>query len=122
MSSKLSPLQDRYAAQRRQGELIAATETLKQALKEDPQADWAYNELTELWFALGKRGDAESLARVALRVNPQNAQAHQLFGTILSEANDLPAGEWHFRQAQALGVAPAPLLAHLALNLMQQGR
>ena len=122
MSSKLSPLQERYAAQRRQGEWTAATDTLKQALKEDPQADWAYNELIELWFALGKRGDAESLARVALRVNPQNAQAHQLFGTILSEANDLPAGEWHFRQAQALGVAPAPLLAHLALNLMQQGR
>jgi len=122
MDAQISSLQGRYAEQRRQGDLAAAADLLKQALSEDPQADWAYNELIELWFARGKRSDAEALARVALRINPQNAQAHQLFGTILSEANDLPAGEWHFRRAQALGVEPAPLLANLALNLMQQGR
>ena len=122
MSSKIASLQTRYAEQRRQGDLSAAADTLKQALKEDPRVDWAYNELIELWFARGKRADAEALARVALRVNPRNAQAHQLFGTILSEANDLPAGEWHFRRALGLGLEQAPVFANLALNLMQQGR
>jgi len=122
MNSKVATLQDRYADQRRKGELTAAIDTLKQVLKEDPKADWAYNELIELWFGRGKRSDAEALARVALRINPRNGQAHQLFGTILSEANDLPAGEWHFRRALELKGDEAPILANLALNLMQQGR
>ena len=121
MSLKTNGLQTRYDEQRQQADIAAAIATLKQALNENPHADWAYNELIELWFARGKRADAEALARVALRLNPQNAQAHQLFATILSEANDLPAGEWHFRRALELGLTQAPLLANLALNLMQQG-
>jgi tetratricopeptide (TPR) repeat protein len=96
--------------------------TLKQALRDDPRADWAYDELIQLLFESGKRADAEALARVALRVNPQNARAHELFGTILSELNDLPAGEWHFRRALELGGERPTLLANLALNHMQQGR
>ncbi len=96
--------------------------TLKQALRDDPRADWAYNELIQLLFESGKRADAEALARVALRVNPRNPDAHQLFGTILSELNDLPSGEWHFRRALELGGDRADILANLALNLMQQGR
>ena len=39
----------------------------------------------------------------ALRMNPRNAEAHNLFGTLLSESNDLPSGEWHFRRALELG-------------------
>ena len=70
----------------------------------------------------GRHADAQTLARTALRVNPLNAQAHNLFGTILSQLNDLPAGEWHFRRALELGGEQAPFLANLALNLMQQGR
>src|SRR4029078_8769372 len=53
--------------------------------------------------------------------NPLNAQGHNLFGTILSQLNDLPAGEWHFRRALQLGGEQAPFLENLALNLMQQG-
>jgi tetratricopeptide (TPR) repeat protein len=96
--------------------------TLKQALRDDPRADWAYSELIQLLFAGGKRSDAEALARVALRVNPRNHEAHALFGTILSELNDLPSGEWHFRRALELGGEQAAVLGNLALNLMQQGR
>ena len=86
-------------AKRREGDLAAAAETLKTVLKGDPRADWAYNELIELLYAMGRHADAQTLARTALRVNPLNAQAHNLFGTILSQLNDLPAGEWHFRRA-----------------------
>ena len=102
--------------------MAAATETLKTVLKGEPRADWAYNELIELFYASGRHADALTLARTALRVNPLNAQGHNLFGTILSQLNDLPAGEWHFRRALQLGGEQAPFLANLALNLMQQGR
>jgi tetratricopeptide (TPR) repeat protein len=116
------PNAGRYAELRRSGDLGGATEVLKRVLAEDPRADWAYTELIELLFVTGRRADAEALARVALRVNPRNARAHDLFGSILSELNDLPAGEWHFRRALELDGEHAPVLANLALNLMQQGR
>lgn len=122
MNAPLHPLQATYAAQRRAGQLAAAADTLKAVLKADPRADWAYNELTELLHTMGRKGDAETLARMALRVNPLNAHAHALFGTLLSEMNDLPSGEQHFRRALALGGDDARVLANLALNLMQQGR
>jgi Tfp pilus assembly protein PilF len=123
-------LKDRYLAQRRQGDLAAAGETLKSVLHADPRADWAYNEMIELLLASGRNADAETVARTALRVNPLNAQAHNHFGTLLSELNDLPSGEWHFRRAiDLLRTGGAPLageqpsfLANLGLNLMQQGR
>lgn len=122
MSAPAHPLQARYFEQRSRGELAAATETLKTVLKGDPRADWAYNELIELLYTGGRHADAQTLARTALRVNPLNAQGHNLYGTILSQLNDLPAGEWHFRRAIELGGEQAPYLANLALNLMQQGR
>ena len=122
MSPPTHPLQAQYFEQRSRGDLAAAVETLKTVLKGDPRADWAYNELTELLYTTGRHADAQTLARTALRVNPLNAQGHNLFGTILSQLNDLPSGEWHFRRAIELGGAQAPFLANLALNLMQQGR
>jgi len=131
-------LRERYLAERRSGDLAAAGETLKRVLQADPRADWAYNEMIELLAAAGRREDAETVARTALRMNPLNAQAHNHFGTLLSELNDLPSGEWHFRRALALlraeGAPPPPtagvnptgehasILANLGLNLMQQGR
>jgi Tfp pilus assembly protein PilF len=122
MNTSAHPLQAAYLAQRRSGDLNAAAATLQKVLGADPRADWAYNEFIELLVALGRRGDAEKLARTALRVNPHNAQAHNLFGTLLSELNDLPSGEWHFRRAIELGGGEPRLLTNLALNLMQQGR
>lgn len=122
MNAPLHPLHATYAAQRRAGQLLAAAETLKTVLKGDPRADWAYNELIELLHAMGRKADADTLARAALRVNPLNARAHALFATLLSELNDLPSGEQHFRRALELGTEDAGVLANLALNLMQQGR
>ena len=122
MTTSATPLRDRYLAQRRSGDLAAAGETLKSVLQADPRADWAYNELIELLNASGRRADAETVARTALRVNPHNAQAHNHFGTLMSELNDLPSGEWHFRRAIDIGGEQPAFLANLGLNLMQQGR
>lgn len=123
MQSPLShPVWLQYQTLRSEGNLLAAAETLKSLLTREPRIDWAYNELIELLLIMRRLGDADTLSRTALRVNPLNAQAHNLFGTALSEQNDLPSGEWHFRRALELGGEQPMFLANLALNLMKQGR
>jgi tetratricopeptide (TPR) repeat protein len=112
----------RYRIECDRKQIVDAQKTLALVLSIDPHADWAYNDLIRLLFGNGRQADAERIARAALRMNPDNAIAHDLFGTILSETNDLPSGEWHFRRALQLGNANAQVTANLALNLMQQGR
>jgi Tfp pilus assembly protein PilF len=118
----IEALELRYLIHVRRGDIAKAAETLHAVITITPQADWAFNNLTSLLFSNGRRADAEQVARAALRANAGNAQGHNLFGTILSELNDLTSGEWHFRRALALAGPQAPVLANLALNLMQQGR
>jgi tetratricopeptide (TPR) repeat protein len=121
-SRNIDALALRYNIERRLGQIRDAQKTLALVISIDPHADWPYNDLVRLLFESGRRGDAERIARVALRMNPENATAHDLFGTILSELNDLPSGEWHFRRALRLASAKPQIIANLALNLMQQGR
>lgn len=104
------------------GDVKGAAEILTKVIANDRRADWAYNDLITLFASHGRRAEAERIARAALAINPDNAGAHDCFGTLLSEQNDLPAGEWHFRRALELGGPQAGPLANLGLNLMQQGR
>jgi Tfp pilus assembly protein PilF len=118
----VNALELRFLVQQRRGQFGQAARTLDAVIGIDHSADWAYNELVQLFMAHGKPEDAEKVARAALRANPRNAHAHNLFGTILSEMNNLPAGEWHFRSALELSGPQAPVLMNLGLNLMKQGR
>jgi Tfp pilus assembly protein PilF len=118
----VNALELRFIVQQRRGQYGQAARTLDAVIGIDHRADWAYNELVQLFMAHGKPEDAEKVARAALRANPRNAHAHNLFGTILSEANNLPGGEWHFRSALELSSPQAPILTNLGLNLMKQGR
>ena len=104
------------------GDVKGAADLLTRIIADDRRADWAYNDLITLFAAQGRRAEAEQVARRALVDNPANAGANDRLGTLLSEQNDLPAGEWHFRKALELGGANPATLANLALNLMQQGR
>ena len=115
-------LQVRYSVYQRRGEIAQAANALQAIIKIDLTADWAFNDLVRLLFQHGHRPEAEQVARMALRANPCNADAHDLFATILSELNDLPAAEWHFRRALELAGPRARFLVNLALNLTQQGR
>jgi Flp pilus assembly protein TadD len=115
-------LELRYLIQQRRGQIGAAAQTLQTVIGIDPGADWARSGLIELALASGKLADAEQAARAALRANPDNAPANALFGRILSELNDLPSGEWHFRRALALAGPQARVCTSLAVNLMKQGR
>jgi Tfp pilus assembly protein PilF len=118
----VNALELRFIVQQKRGQFGQAARTLDTVIGIDQRADWAYNELVQLFMVHGKPEDAEKVARAALRVNPRNAHAHNLFGTILSEKNELPAGEWHFRSALELAGPQALVLMNLGLNLMKQGR
>lgn len=121
-ATDVNALELRSIIQRRRSQIAEAARTLQTVIGIDSQADWAYNDLTQLLLTHGRRAEAEQVARAALRANPHNAQAHNLFGMLLSELNDLPSGEWHFRRALELAGPTAPFLMNLALNLMKQGR
>jgi len=118
----VNALELRFIVQQKRGQFGQAARTLDTVIGIDQRADWAYNELVQLFMVHGKPEDAEKVARAALRANPRNAHAHNLFGTILSEMNNLPSGEWHFRSALELSSPQAPVLMNLGLNLMKQGR
>jgi tetratricopeptide (TPR) repeat protein len=71
----------------------------------------------------GAFAEAEPFARNALRLTPDDPLAHNLMGTILTEARRPQPGERHYRRALALVERPnAALLADLAWNLKTQGR
>jgi len=122
MAAAPHPLVRRAREAAARGDVAQAAAALQEIIKSDLSADWAFNDLIRLLYQHGHRANAEAVARMALRANPRNAHAHDLFGTILSELNDLPAGEWHFRRALQLGGEQAAFLRNLALNLTQQGR
>ncbi|MGH8267045.1 MAG: sulfotransferase, partial [Steroidobacteraceae bacterium] len=118
----IDALELRYLVQKNRGQALEAVRTLDALIGADPRTEWAYNELVQIFMAHGRLGDAGEVARTALRVNPRSAHGHNLFGLVLSEMNDLPPGEWHFRRALELCGPHAPYLLNLALNLLKQGR
>ena len=121
-AADIDALELRFLVQKSRGQVLEAVQTLDAVIAADPRVDWAYNELVQIFMAHGKLADAGQVARTALRVNPRGAHGHNLFGLVLSEMNDLPPGEWHFRRALQLAGAHGPYLMNLALNLLKQGR
>jgi tetratricopeptide (TPR) repeat protein len=118
----INALEMRYLIQKHRGQLGEAARTLDTVIGINSRADWAHNALIQLLLAHGKVSDAEQVARNALRANPNNAQANSIFGSILSDAGNLRAGEWHFRRAVEVGGPQAPVLTSLGDNLRKQGR
>ena len=83
----------------------------------------ATNELALILLGKGSLAEAEMHARNAIRIAPENPQAHNLMGMIMTEANRPPIGEYHYRRVLELtGQRDPILLANLAWNLKNQGR
>jgi len=118
----INALEVRYLIQKQRGQLGEAARTLDTVIGINSRADWAHNALLQLLIAHGKMSDADQVARTALRANPNNAEAHNIFGTLLSDAGDLLGGEWHFRRALEVSQPRASILVNLAENLKKQGR
>ena len=88
-----------------------------------PNTFWAIHQLALALFNRGAILEAETHARNAVRIAPENPQSHYLMGMVLTEANRPRIGEYHYRKALELSRARDPiLLANLAWNLKNQGR
>jgi tetratricopeptide (TPR) repeat protein len=122
MSQSIEPNAAAVRAAIDRGDVAGAAKALAAIIAADRGADWAFNDLITLLARHGRRGEALQVARGAIVANPGNAGAHARLGTLLSEQNDLPSGEWHFRRSLEIDGAVASTHANLALNLMQQGR
>jgi Tfp pilus assembly protein PilF len=101
----------------------AALALIRRVVSLYPNDFWATNELTLLLLNRGALAEAEVHARNAVRIAPENAQAHHLMGMIMTEINRPQIGEYHYRRALELADRRGPvLLANLAWNLKNQGK
>lgn len=112
-----------YEIRKAQGWHKAAEVLLRRIVALDPNNFAATNELALLLFARGDLAEAEGHARNAVRIAPENPQAHNLMGMIMTEAQRPGIGEFHYRRTLDLSGGRDPiLLANLALCLKNQGR
>jgi tetratricopeptide (TPR) repeat protein len=112
-----------YRLSRQQNRPQAAEALIKRVVSLNPNNFWATNELTLMLLNKGALAEAEIHARNAIRIAPQNAQAHNLMGLVLTEANRPLIGEYHYRRVLELAENDEPItLANLAWNLKNQGR
>lgn len=101
----------------------AADVLVRRIVTLNPNNLWATNEVALRMLNNGNLGEAEFHARNAVRIAPENPQAHNLMGMILTEANRPRVGEYHYRRVLALLDRPDPIvLANLGWNLKNQGR
>ncbi len=75
-----------YRIRRNGGKEQAAETLLRRLVAVNPNIFWATNELTLLLMARGNLAEAELHARNAVRIAPEDPQAHNLMGMILTEA------------------------------------
>ena len=112
-----------YKIRSRLGPPRAAEALIRRIAALDPNDGWALNEITLLLLAKGLAEEAETHARNAIRIAPENPQAHNLMGMVMTEAHKPQVGEYHYRAALTHSSQRDPiLLANLAWNLSTQGR
>jgi tetratricopeptide (TPR) repeat protein len=101
----------------------AAEALIRRLVALDPNDFWAVNELTLRLLNKRTLAEAEVHARNAVRIAPENPQAHNLMGMVLTEAHKPKLGEYHYSRVLELSAGRDPiLLANLAWNLKTQSR
>jgi len=112
-----------YEIRKTQGKAEASASLIRRIVALEPNNFWATNELTLLLLGRGNIAEAERHARNAVRIAPENAQAHYLMGLVLTEAHRPAVGEYHYYRALELsGARDSVVLANLALCLKNQGK
>jgi len=112
-----------YEIRKAQGKSDASAALIGRIVALEPNNFWATNELTLLLLGRGNVVDAERHARNAVRIAPENAQAHYLMGMVLTDAHRPAVGEYHYDRALQLSGARDPVvLANFALCLKNQGK
>ncbi len=112
-----------YDIRKAEGRGPATEALIRRIVALEPNNFWATNEVALLLMNKGDLIEAERHARNAVRIAPENPQAHNLMGMILTEAHRPAVGEYHYRRALELASARDPiLLANLAWCLKSQGK
>jgi Tfp pilus assembly protein PilF len=112
-----------YEIRKAQGKSAASAALVRRMVALEPNNFWATNELTLLLLGNGNITEAERHARNAVRIAPENAQAHYLMGMALTEAFRPAVAEYHYHRALELTGARDPVvLANFALCLKNQGK
>jgi len=65
-----------------QDDALKAIQFYKDALKADPKASAAYEELTDLYLAVNRPADATAMAQEVLKQDPDNVDAHRMLGRV----------------------------------------
>ena len=74
--------EDDAISEGRPDDVSHAIEEYKLALDADPDSSELNNDLADLYFRTGKVHEAESTARMLLKVDPNNVDAHKLLGRV----------------------------------------
>ena len=112
-----------YQLRKQQDHKTAPEALIRRVVALAPNNFWAVNELTLLLLAKGDLIEAERQARNAVRIAPENAQAHYLLGMALTEGHRPAPAEYHLEMAAKLsGTRDPVLLANYALCLKSQGK
>ncbi|HEX3953915.1 MAG TPA: sulfotransferase [Stellaceae bacterium] len=121
--AQLDALSLLYRIRKAGGNENAAHILLRRIVQLHPNTLWATHELSLALFGRGAIAEAETHARNAVRIAPENPQSHNLMGMILTEANRPQIGEYHYRKVIEISRAREPIvLANLAWNLKNQGK
>jgi tetratricopeptide (TPR) repeat protein len=112
-----------YEIRKAQGKSQASAALIARIVAVEPNNFWATNELTLWLLSRGNVAEAGRHARNAMRIAPENAQAHYLLGMVLTEARRPVVGEYHYGRALELsGTRDPVVLANFALCLKNQGK
>lgn len=118
----LDALEVKALCEAERGDDVAAEQTLRRAIAVEPSRQWPYGDLARLLLRLGRRDDAQSVARAALESDGSNADAHAILGCLLLDRGVPFEAASHFRLAIAIAGPHPQLLAKLGLALLRQGR
>ena len=113
-----------HEAYRLKQDTANAAKVLEVMLRIDGTHAWALGEAGLAQLEAGHLDEAETMLRRAIEQGDASTRVHEGFGRVLSEANRLAAGEWHFRRAIELdkdAPRPEPWM-QLGLNLARQER
>jgi GT2 family glycosyltransferase/2-polyprenyl-3-methyl-5-hydroxy-6-metoxy-1,4-benzoquinol methylase len=84
------------------GQLDAAEDAYRQAIKSDPKYYWSHHNLGEVLHQKGQLEEAASCYRKAIKINPEVAKAHYSLGTVLQKQGQLEQAIKSFEQGRKL--------------------
>jgi tetratricopeptide (TPR) repeat protein len=104
------------------GDDKSAEATLRRVISIAPERRWPYADLCRLLLKLGRKRDAEQVARAALEADPENADGHALLASLFAEREQWFEAAAHFEQAMAIAGPHPELLTRLGQARLRLGQ